>query len=137
MSSLNAYGVVQINGVYLAVVADALMEAVHWPADLHPHPLTRGALRGVFTLRGKPVPLVDLRSELAEGGDVTSATPLVAILKYGGGYLGLAIDAVCDILKARDSQFSPLGPGGTSVGLLPALLLNADESRMIYSIRST
>ncbi|WP_024666151.1 chemotaxis protein CheW [Pseudomonas syringae] len=134
MSSLNAYGVVQINGVYLAVVADALMEAVHWPADLHPHPLTRGALRGVFTLRGKPVPLVDLRSELAEGGDVTSATPLVAILKYGGGYLGLAIDAVCDILKARDSQFSPLGPGGTSVGLLPALLLNADESRMIYKL---
>ncbi|RMS05127.1 hypothetical protein ALP73_05020 [Pseudomonas coronafaciens pv. garcae] len=29
MSSLIAYGVVQINGVYLAVVADALMEAVH------------------------------------------------------------------------------------------------------------
>ncbi|EKG32231.1 Positive regulator of CheA protein activity(CheW) [Pseudomonas avellanae BPIC 631] len=65
---------------------------------------------------------------------MTSATPLVAILKYGGGYLGLAIDAVCDILKARDSQFSPLGPGGTSVGLLPALLLSADESRMIYKL---
>lgn len=29
MSSLNAYGVVQINGVYLAVIAEALMEAVH------------------------------------------------------------------------------------------------------------
>ncbi|KPX05422.1 chemotaxis protein CheW, partial [Pseudomonas syringae pv. coryli] len=127
-------GVVQINGVYLAVVADALMEAVHWPADLHPHPLTRGALRGVFTLRGKPVPLVDLRAQLAEGGDMSSPTPLVAILKYGGGYLGLAIDAVCDILKARDSQFSPLGPAGSAVGLLPSLLLGAEKSRMIYKL---
>ena len=69
MSSLTAYGVVQINGVHLAVVADALMEAVHWPQDLQPHPLTRGALLGVFTLRGKPVPLVDLRGELAQSAD--------------------------------------------------------------------
>ncbi|MCF5627500.1 chemotaxis protein CheW, partial [Pseudomonas syringae] len=129
MSSLTAYGVVQINGVLLAVVADALMEAVHWPQDLQPHPLTRGALLGVFTLRGKPVPLVDLRGELAQSAEVSPPTPLVAILKYNGGYLGLAIDAVCDILKARDSQFSPLGPGGSSAGLLPSVLLSAYHSR--------
>ncbi|MGN2430800.1 chemotaxis protein CheW [Pseudomonas syringae] len=134
MSSLTAYGVVQINGVLLAVVADALMEAVHWPQDLQPHPLTRGALLGVFTLRGKPVPLVDLRGELAQSAEVSPPTPLVAILKYNGGYLGLAIDAVCDILKARDSQFSPLGPGGSSAGLLPSVLLAADDARLIYKL---
>ncbi|KPC27747.1 Chemotaxis protein CheW [Pseudomonas syringae pv. cilantro] len=134
MSSLTAYGVVQINGVHLAVVADALMEAVHWPENLQPHPLTRGALLGVFTLRGKPVPLVDLRGELAQSDEVSSPTRLVAILKYSGGYLGLAIDAVCDILKARDSQFSPMGPGGSSVGLLPSVLLSAENARMIYKL---
>lgn len=31
MNDMHAYGVVQINGTYLAVIADALMEAVHWP----------------------------------------------------------------------------------------------------------
>ncbi|CAM3233009.1 chemotaxis protein CheW [Pseudomonas floridensis] len=134
MSGMNAYGVVQINGTYLAVIADALMEAVHWPTDLQAHPLTRGALLGVFTLRGKPVPLVDLRSQLAEGADSSAPTPLVAILKFSGGYLGLAIDAVCDILKARESQFCAIGPGGASSGLLPELLLSTEESRMIYKL---
>ncbi|MCD5981324.1 chemotaxis protein CheW [Pseudomonas sp. CDFA 610] len=134
MSGMNAYGVVQINGTYLAVIADALMEAVHWPTDLQAHPLTRGVLLGVFTLRGKPVPLVDLRSQLADGANRSAPTPLVAILKFSGGYLGLAIDAVCDILKARESQFCAIGPGGASGGLLPELLLNTEESRMIYKL---
>ncbi|WP_163017669.1 chemotaxis protein CheW, partial [Pseudomonas viridiflava] len=134
MNGMHAYGVVQINGTYLAVIADALMEAVHWPTDLQSHPLTRGALLGVFTLRGKPVPLVDLRGQLAEGADNSAPTPLVAILKFGGGYLGLAIDTVCDILKARDAQFCSIGPGGNSTGLLPELLLASEESRMIYKL---
>ncbi|WP_122734243.1 chemotaxis protein CheW [Pseudomonas viridiflava] len=134
MNGMHAYGVVQINGTYLAVIADALMEAVHWPTDLQSHPLTRGALLGVFTLRGKPVPLVDLRGQLAEGADNSAPTPLVAILKFGGGYLGLAIDTVCDVLKARDAQFCSIGPGGNSTGLLPELLLASEESRMIYKL---
>ncbi|WP_024696082.1 chemotaxis protein CheW [Pseudomonas syringae] len=134
MSGMNAYGVVQISGTYLAVVADALMEAVHWPTDLQRHPLTQGALLGVFTLRGKPLPLVDLRGQLASGADHSAPTALVAILKFGGGFLGLAIDAVCDILKASDSQFCSIGPGGTRTGLLPELLLGSEESRMIYKL---
>ncbi|MCD5993459.1 chemotaxis protein CheW [Pseudomonas sp. CDFA 602] len=134
MSSLNAYGVVQINDIHLAIVADALMEAVHWPTDLQPHPLTRGALLGVFTLRGKPVPLVDLRGQLADSVATAEPTPLVAILKYDGGFLGLAIDAVCDILKAPDSRFYPMGPGGQNAGLLPALMLGTETSRLIYKL---
>ncbi|RMS23672.1 CheW-like protein, partial [Pseudomonas coronafaciens pv. garcae] len=80
------------------------------------------------------VPLVDLRGELAQGTEASPPTPLVAILKYNGGYLGLAIDAVCDILKARDSQFSPLGSDGSRPGLLPSVLLDADEARMVYKL---
>lgn len=134
MNTLRAYGVVQINGAFLGIEASSLMEAVHWPTNLQRHPVTRGALAGVFTLRGRPVPLVDLRPLLSDGIAEQAPTPLVAILKYNGGLLGVAIDGVCDIVKAADSQLCPLGPGGESSGLIPTLIMTADDSRLIYML---
>lgn len=134
MNTLRAYGVVQINGAYLGIEATALMEAVHWPANLQRHPVTRGALAGVFTLRGKPIPLLDLRPLLSDEVGQQMPTPLVAILKYNGGLLGVAIDSVCDIVKASDSQLCPLGPSGEGSGLIPTLILSGDDERLIYML---
>ncbi len=134
MNTPRAYGVVQINGAFLGIDASSLMEAVHWPANLQRHPVTRGVLAGVFTLRGRPIPLVDLRPLLGDEASEHAPTPLVAILKYNGGLLGVAIDGVCDIVKAADSQLCALGPGGESSGLIPTLIMTGDDSRLIYML---
>ncbi len=134
MNSLRAYGVVQINGAFLGIDASSLMEAVHWPANLQRHPVTRGVLAGVFTLRGRPIPLVDLRPLLGDEALEQAPTSLVAILKYNGGLLGVAIDGVCDIVKAGDSQLCALGADGASRGLIPTLIMTGDDSRLIYML---
>lgn len=134
MNTPRAYGVVQINGAFLGIDASSLMEAIHWPANLQRHPVTRGVLAGVFTLRGRPIPLVDLRPLLGDEASEHAPTPLVAILKYNGGLLGVAIDGVCDIVKAADSQLCALGPGGESSGLIPTLIMTGDDSRLIYML---
>lgn len=134
MNTSRAYGVVQINGALLGIEAASLMEAVHWPANLQRHPVTRGALAGVFTLRGRPIPLIDLRPMLSDNPPDQGPTPLVAILKYNGGLIGIAIDGVCDIVKADDSQLCPLGAAGESGGLIPMLIMTGDHSRLIYKL---
>ena len=85
-------------------------------------------------MRGRPIPLVDLRPLLGDDASEHAPTPLVAILKYNGGLLGVAIDGVCDIVKAADSQLCALGPGGESSGLIPTLIMTGDDSRLIYML---
>ncbi|GGM18409.1 chemotaxis protein CheW [Pseudomonas asuensis] len=134
MSAIHSYGVVQVSGVHLGINISALIEAVEWPTDVLPHPTARGILVGIFTLRGKAVPLIDLRSFFAPNAVASGPTPLVAIIKYNGGYLGIAIDAVCEIVKMADNQRCTLISGDTSTGLFPMLLMIQDGQRMIYAL---
>ena len=134
MSTVRPYGVVQIGQAYLAVEAGALVQAVHWPADLHPHPVTRGALVGVFSLRGKAMPLIDIRGFLAGGEVPSTPTRLVAVLSYAGGHMAIAIDAVCDIVKAADSQLCPIGTRSGAASLTPHLIVAGHDQRLIYTL---
>lgn len=134
MNGRHGYGVVQVSGVYLGIEISALMEAVQWPADLVPHPTAHGVLIGVFTLRGKAVPLVDLRSLFAQGSSDAGPTPLVAVIRYNGGYIGIAIDEVCEIVHVAEGQPCALVPGDRAPGLLSTLLTIQDGKRMIYAL---
>tara|TARA_R100001143_G_scaffold62349_1_gene65459 strand:- start:1055 stop:2509 length:1455 start_codon:yes stop_codon:yes gene_type:complete len=134
MNDRHGYGVVQVGGVYLGIEIGALMEAVLWPADLMPHPTAHGVLVGVFTLRGKAVPLVDLRSMFAQGSHDAGPTPLVAVVCYNGGYVGIAIDEVCEIVHVAEDQPCALITGDRAPGLLSTLLAIQDGKRMIYAL---
>lgn len=128
------YGVVQIGGVYLGIEISALIEAVKWPADLQPHPTARGLLRGLFTLRGRAVPLVDLRTLFGEVEGDLQPTSLVAVIRHKAGHLGIAIDAVSDIARVDAREHCALVSGDGSSGLIPTLLTIQDGQRMIYAL---
>ncbi|TDV50277.1 purine-binding chemotaxis protein CheW [Pseudomonas graminis] len=134
MSDALAFGVVKLGGLEVAIDAQALEQVINWPTRLQPHPLQGGALLGMFSLRGKALPLIELRSLLGEH-DVSRHDPLemVAIVNHQGRRLGIAVSGVSDVMKVEARNLCRLGGEGTAVALLPELVMLENE-RMIYRL---
>ena len=77
----------------------------------------RAPVTGLLTLRGTPVPVVDLRTA-ADPGDTGDVLVLSA---EGDGILGVAVDRVIAVLGPDD--LSPLAPGEPRPSGLPAYVL--------------
>jgi chemotaxis signal transduction protein len=77
----------------------------------------RAPVTGLLTLRGAPVPVVDLRADVDAGdtGDV------LVLVSDGDGVLGLAVDRVLAVLGPDD--LSPMPAGETMPAGLPAYVL--------------
>ncbi|MDC6380546.1 chemotaxis protein CheW [Pseudomonas graminis] len=129
-----AFGVIKLGALEVAIEAQALEQVINWPTRLQPHPLQGGALLGMFSLRGKALPLIELRSLLGEH-DVSRHDPLemVAIVNHQGRRLGIAVSGVSDVMKVEARNLCRLGGEGTAVALLPELVM-LEHERMIYRL---
>jgi purine-binding chemotaxis protein CheW len=67
----------------------------------------RGAIRGMISLRGRTLPIVDLSSRLGQQLDVGVNTRIL-VLEVPGGALGLIVDNVDGILPIPAEQIEPL-----------------------------
>lgn len=132
MSDSRAFGVLRLAGLEIAIDAQALEQVINWPARLQPHPMQDGALLGMFSLRGKALPLIELRSLLGECS-VSQGEPaqMVAIVNHQGRRLGIAVSGVSDVMTIDSRNLCRLSGEGTPAALLPELALLEDE-RMIY-----
>lgn len=78
----------------------------------------RAPVTGLLTLRGNPVPVVDLRSG-ADPGDVGDVLVLVPDTE---GVLGLAVDQVLAVLAA--DELAPLDGDAPRAGSLPPYVVD-------------
>lgn len=124
------YGVVRIAGSDIAVDAEALQEIVDWPASIAPHPAASDNLLGVFSLRGQPLPLFDLRRSL--GLPASEAPSRVAVLRFGKGRLGVAIDSVADVVRLEEACFTGIAARAQGSELFPHMAAIGD--RLIYRL---
>ncbi|MEB0045114.1 MULTISPECIES: chemotaxis protein CheW [unclassified Pseudomonas] len=132
MTDSRAFGVLKLAELEIAVDAQALEQVINWPTRLQPHPLQGAALIGMFSLRGKALPLIDLRSLLGELGVAGGQpTDMVAIINHQDRRLGIAVSGVSDVMKIESRNLCDLSGEGAPVALLPELAL-LDDDRMIY-----
>jgi len=70
-------------------------------------PRTPKYVEGVTNLRGRVIPVVDLRRRL--GLPVTAATKStrIAVAELDGGQVGMIVDAVLEVLSVRNSEIEP------------------------------
>lgn len=106
------FGVLRVAGREVAVPAELLQEVVEWPATLVP-PLRAVALSlGTFNLRGLAIPVLDLRRLLdAEPADGAGR---IAVLRTEGGWLGLAVDGIAEVLRVAASDIDHLAVSGAA-----------------------
>lgn len=77
-------------------------------------------IRGLINLRGKVIPIVDLRKRfLLEASESTEHTRIV-VVNASGSTLGIVVDAVNEVLRIEPSQIEP--PPTSLVGVEQAYI---------------
>lgn len=93
--------------------------------------LSRPEMKGVLSLRGSIVPIVDLRIRLglpqAEYGPLT----VVVVLRMGHGMVGVVVDQVSDVRTLEPSQLRPVPPLESGFDASHLLALASLEARTV------
>ena len=110
------YGVVRVGGMAFAIAAAHLVEAVDRPEEMLGMPQAGALMRGVFMLRGRLIPVVELSGLLAGAGPVANGAPAatgqVVVIRCEGASLGIAVDDIGGVIRVPAGQITSLGGEG-------------------------
>ncbi len=114
-----------LNRQEYALPLDRIREIIPLPDHVVELPRPETAVLGVVTLRNRLLPLVSLRALLGlPAGDLENQRGKVVIISTGAGAIGLAVDAIQEILRLDPDTVDPA----------PALLTRGDGDAEIASI---
>jgi purine-binding chemotaxis protein CheW len=83
--------------------------------EITPIPRSPRAIEGVINLRGRVVPIVDLRRQLGFPARASSRATRIVVATLGPDTVGLVVDAVAHVLAADPSQIETPSPLVTNV----------------------
>lgn len=101
-------------------------------------PLAPPAVRGIFNLRGEPVPLVATAEALGLGLPVEprAENPSALVLRSGELVVGLIVDRMQGVLTTDGEALSAVSSAADDPGLLGFLDLSRDNLRTVVSVLS-
>ena len=79
---------------------ESIREIVRFP-EITEVPDAPAFLEGVINLRGKIVPVIDLRKRLGIGGEGNTRSTRVLITENGRSMIGLHVDSVSEVLRIQ------------------------------------
>lgn len=89
----------QIYGIPISSVKE-----INRMSEVTPVPQTKSFVSGVMNLRGKVIPVIDLRLRLGmQKGDVTRDTCIV-VIENNDGQVGMIVDAVSSVMDLTSEQ---------------------------------
>lgn len=150
------FGIVRAAGQEIAIASSELVEAVDMPQQLLALPEPSPLMAGMFLLRGRLVPVLDLQRLMAPAaapvcapvtlpagdgagdGTATAAAAAtasrrrrqVAVVAHGGRRLGIGVDGIAGVLRVPPSAVTALG--GAQDGLFGHWVVTQEpESRAL------
>jgi purine-binding chemotaxis protein CheW len=91
-------------------------------------------IKGVVNLRGKIVPIVDLRIKFHLGKVVYDEFTVVIILNFGGRVVGIVVDGVSDVMALKEEQISDVPSLVTSIDTKYIVGLATVEQQMLILV---
>lgn len=70
-------------------------------------PRTPRYVAGVTNLRGRVIPVVDLRQRLGLPAAAATKATRIAVAEFEGGQVGMIVDAVLEVLRVPPGQIEP------------------------------
>ncbi len=102
----NTFLTFSVAGEEYAVSVSCVTEIVRLP-KAYSIPDVPTYVRGVINLRGKVIPLIDVRSRFAMPEAAYSDRTVVVVLETGEAATGLIVDAVAEVSEIPSSQIEP------------------------------
>lgn len=106
MSQLDCLILAQ-GGAHYALTTDAVREVV-WRPWLTPFAEMPTYVAGIFQLRGRMVPVIDLQSRLGGTAPAPQPTQSIVVLEHGGHWLGLLVEAVSSVVTLPTASLEPV-----------------------------
>jgi purine-binding chemotaxis protein CheW len=72
--------------------------------EITPLPQTRRHIRGLVNLRGKTIPVVDLRSRFGMAEVPDAETTRIIVVESEHGHVGVVVDEVCEVLRIEAAE---------------------------------
>ena len=117
---------VRIESSTYAVNVENVREIVRVRA-ITPIPRVAAEVRGVISLRGEIIQVIDLRLRLGLAATVAArATRIVVVQAEDGRIAGVLVDGVREVLRVPESEIGAAASGETQ-GVVAALCANGDE----------
>lgn len=91
-------------------------------------------IKGVVNLRGKIVPIVDLRIKFNLGKVEYDEFTVVIILNLGGRVVGIVVDGVSDVMALKEEQLSDVPSLVTSIDTKYIVGLATVEEQMLILV---
>lgn len=73
-----------------------------------PLPGTPEYIKGIINLRGKIIPVIDMRLKLQKTAEAYTDRTCIIILNVEGAPCGLVVDSVAEVCSIRDDDIEPL-----------------------------
>jgi purine-binding chemotaxis protein CheW len=84
-----------------------LVQEIRRVADITPVPRAPEFIRGVINLRGRILPVVDLKKKLGLGEVLTTKASRIVVVRIKDRLLGLLVDGASQVLKVPVSRIEP------------------------------
>lgn len=88
---------------YFAINVDKTREILRWPGT-RPVPQTHPSMRGITTIRGEVIPLIDLRLYLNVESEIELEDSKVIVAEFNRMKLGFVVDAVDRIYRIKSEE---------------------------------
>ncbi|MDI6871996.1 MAG: chemotaxis protein CheW [Bacillota bacterium] len=98
--------VFHLSGVEYAVTIDQVQEIIN-VAEITRVPRAPSFILGVFNLRGKVLPAIDLKQRLSLGVTTVGETSRLVVVKVGEHVAGLLVDGVSETTLVERGQIEP------------------------------
>ncbi len=105
----------KVDREFFGVPIGMVKEIVRLP-EITPVPDTPEFVEGVINLRGKIVPVIDMRKRLGAASIDYGRASRVLILELGGKIVGLIVDSASEILKISEEAVEPPPELVSSIG---------------------
>ena len=120
--------------IEIAIPADRVVEAIKAVDRLLPVPGCVPYLDGLMNLRGKVIPVINLKKRLAMADHDYSPERKIAVVRMGGTLGGLLVEDIKDVLRVGQEMIEPILPslqGKRDERIVSAIIRLDDGHRLL------
>lgn len=98
--------------------------------EITPVPQVPVYVKGVINLRGKIIPVVDIRSKFGMSEAAATAETCIIVLSVSNILMGIVVDKVCDVAEVAQKDIEPTPAFSTSINTDFILGIGKAEGRV-------